>query len=230
MNETFTDEKYQLNPERWLNTLPNYRTRDNRSTKKYSLTIILFVMGLILVSVIKNETRSLQKEISNLITSIEVLKLDLYQETLDHDVITSPENISRLAKKYLESNFISYKKSQIKQFGKNEKILTKLEKMQQKKNFGEKRKEIASEVKTKITKKIEKRKTQLRNIQKIYSEPEKIPSEIKIQVVKKFEEKKNQLRRLYTEPKDTIQLGRASRWAVVQIIKAFLGMPIVPGK
>ena len=187
-------------------------------------------MGLILVSVIKNETRSLQKEISNLITSIEVLKLDLYQETLDHDVITSPENISRLAKKYLESNFISYKKSQIKQFGKNEKILTKLEKMQQKKNFGEKRKEIASEVKTKITKKIEKRKTQLRNIQKIYSEPEKIPSEIKIQVVKKFEEKKNQLRRLYTEPKDTIQLGRASRWAVVQIIKAFLGMPIVPGK
>ena len=39
--------------------------KDN-SIQKYSLVTILFVIGLIFVSVIKNETRNLQKEIDKL--------------------------------------------------------------------------------------------------------------------------------------------------------------------
>ena len=99
MNIDFNEEKYQLDPNRWLNTLPNHiKKNEEKSGKKYTLTIILFVLGLVLVSVIKNETRNLQKKISNLTASIDVLKFDLYQEKLDHEVISSPENISRLSK------------------------------------------------------------------------------------------------------------------------------------
>ena len=43
------------------------------------------------------------------------LKVDLHQETLDHEIITSPENLALLAEENLDLNFISYKKSQIKE-------------------------------------------------------------------------------------------------------------------
>ena len=78
----FNQEKYKLDSNRWIKTLPkkedkililsNETNSNSKSSsgKKYSLTIILFVVGLILVSVIKNKTRSLQKEISNLHASI----------------------------------------------------------------------------------------------------------------------------------------------------------------
>ena len=122
-------EKYKLDSERWVNTLPskddnaiilkddnvlilsniiNSKSKPNPA-KKYFLTMVVFVVGLILVSVIKNGTRNLQKEISNLQASINTLKLDLHQTVLEHEVITSPENISRLAQEYLESDFAFYK-------------------------------------------------------------------------------------------------------------------------
>ena len=226
MNKGLDQEKYQLDHNKWLNTLPNHETtREVGKIKKYSLTIIFFVMGLILVSVIKNDTRNLQKEISNLMTSIEVLKHDLYQETLEHDVITSPENISRLAKKYLETNFIYYEKSQIKHLDLKSKI--KQENVLKKKN----KKEITETVKIKISKNIEQKKAQLKNLQRIYSNPAKLPGEIKLQVAKKISKTKKELKELYSEPVDTVQLGgRVSKWFGMQIVKAFFGMPIIPGK
>ena len=135
----FNQEKYKLDPSKWVNTLPSKDDNTlilsnvinsnpkSSSAKKYSLTIIVFVVGLILVSVIKNGTRNLQKEINNLQASIKALKLDLHQTILEHEVITSPENISRLAKEYLESDFAFYKKSQIKQLSGKEKTSAKLE-------------------------------------------------------------------------------------------------------
>ncbi len=51
----------QIDSEKWVNTLPKRKT--NNKLKKYSLTLTFFIVGLILVSVIKNETRGLQKEI-----------------------------------------------------------------------------------------------------------------------------------------------------------------------
>ena len=105
-------EGYQLDSGRWENTIPKKRTFN--SVKKYSLMLVLFVSGLLFVSVVKNETRNLQKEINNLEASINDIQFNLNQAILDNEVITSPENISRLAKEYLNTDLISYKKSQIR--------------------------------------------------------------------------------------------------------------------
>ena len=142
------DNKNQnnLNPNKWVNTLPGKNLIDNSqklnlnttlekksvSSKKYSLTATLFIVGLILVSVTKNETRNLQKEISILQTSINNLQLELHQAIIEHEVITSPENIAKLATEHLDSDFNTYKKSQINQLTTNEKTLAKLSKIEKK--------------------------------------------------------------------------------------------------
>ena len=62
---------------------------------------ILFVSGLLFVSAVKNETRNLEKEIDSLRASNKEIKFNLDQAILDNEVITSPENISHLAREYL---------------------------------------------------------------------------------------------------------------------------------
>ena len=81
--------------------------------KKYSLVTILFISGLIFVSIVKNESRNLEREINILKAENNKIKSNLKQANLDNEVITSPQNISRLAKEYLNINLVSYKKSQI---------------------------------------------------------------------------------------------------------------------
>ena len=248
INKESNKEKYKLDSNRWVNTLPkknndililsnainsNSNSNSNSkssSSKKYSLTIIGFVVGLILVSVIKNETRNLQKEISNLQTSIKTLKLDLYQTTLEQEVITSPENISRLAKEYLEFDLASYKKSQIKQLSKKTKIFVKQEEKNNKKTFKKKNEEQVNEVKLRIAKKIEATKIELRKLQELYSTPEKLPGEIKLQVAKKIKTKREELKKLASDPYSMVSSKKVHRWAGLQIVKALLGMPLVPGK
>ena len=235
-------EKYKLDSTRWVNTLPvkddntlilsNAINSSPKSSpgKKYSLTIIVFTIGLILVSVIKNETRNLQKIISKLQLSIDTVKLELHQATLDHEVIASPENISRLAKKYLETDLVSYKKSQIRQLGKKREVLTKLEETKSKQVSKKKSKNVTKEIKLQVVKKIEKKRTELRKLQAFYSSPKKLPDEIKLQVAKKIRKAKTELKEIATSPKDSAALGRVQRWAGMQVVKAFLGIPIIPGK
>ena len=62
----------QLDHDKWINTIPKKNT--NNSFQKYSLMTILFVCGLLLVSVVKNETRGLQKIINNLEASVNIIK------------------------------------------------------------------------------------------------------------------------------------------------------------
>ena len=118
--------KNKLDPEIWVNTLPKTdilpQIEKNNSFRKYTLIATTFVIGLIFVSIIKNETKSLQKELDNLFVSINLLKFELHQATLDHEVITSPENISRLAKENLDLQLTYYKKSQIKNLEENGKV------------------------------------------------------------------------------------------------------------
>jgi len=226
VNTNLNSVSTQLNHEKWVNTIPIKKKYN--SVKMYSLIGAISVCGLLLVSVVKNETRSLQKEINNLQTSISLKKFDLGQAILDHQVITSPENISLLAKKYLNTELAFYKRSQIKKLNsETEKIATVSKKIK------DNRKNITSlpnVMKTKITNKINKKKAEVKKLQKIYSDPKSIPTEVKTQVVKQIEETKNDIKNLYQSPKDTIKKAKIVKWTAIQIAKAFLGMPIIPGR
>ena len=246
----YNQEKYKLDSIRWVNTLT--RKDDNTlilkddntlilsntinsnpkssPVKKYFLTIIVFVVGLILVSVIKNGTRNLQKEISNLQASINALKLDLHQTVLEHEVITSPENISRLAKEYLKSDFAFYKKFQIKQLNEKEKTLAKLEEKKHKNTFKKKSKVKTNEIKLRVAKKIETTKTELRKLQELYSKPEKLPGVVRHQVAKRIKTKEKELKKLYSDPYSVLKSKKAQQWAGLQVVKIFLGIPIIPGR
>ena len=72
-NNDFNNEKYKLDPNKWVGSLPKEnsgwvgsvpKANSGKAFTKYSVVIILFVIGLISVSAIKNETRGLQKNIN----------------------------------------------------------------------------------------------------------------------------------------------------------------------
>ena len=211
------NENYDLDPKKWINTLP--KNNKKNFVKSFSITLGIFLVGLIFVSVIKNKTRSLQKEINDLRASINNLKTDLNLTTLDYEVITSPENLSKLAKKHLEFELHSYKKSQIKNLNSEEQLLSKV-------NEGEIQ-SLTSIAKAKVKKKYEKN---IKKVKKLYNAPEKIPDEIKMAVVQKIEKEKENIKSIYHNPKEFITKEKLKRWGTVQIVKAFLGIPIVPGK
>ena len=71
---------------------------------------------------------------------------------------------------------------------------------------------------------------ELAKLKKIYSEPEKLPDELKIRIAKKMKNTKDELKNLYSEPKSIMESEKVHRWAVMQVVKVFLGIPIVPGK
>ena len=230
-NIKFNEDPNQLDHYRWVNTIPKKKTynavrkypaiRKYSTARKYSFMAVLFVCGLLFVSVVKNETRNLEKVINRLKASNNMIKFNLDQAILDNEVIISPENISRLAKEYLDTDFISYKQSQIRQLNGNKTTIAKLKKENN---------NLPKKIKLKITKRIEATKTEIKKLQELYAKPESIPGEIKTQVAKKIEEKNNVIKNIYNSPKDAITLERAQKWAAVQVVKIFLGIPIVPGR
>ena len=239
-NIKFNEDPNQLDHYRWVNTIPKKKTynaarkysaiRKYSAVRKYSFMAVLFVCGLLFVSVVKNETRNLEKKINNLRASNNVIKFNLDQAILDNEVITSPENIARLAKEYLNINFISYKKNQIKRMNGDMDVISEPVEKDVSSKSVEKNEKLSVTLKKGIAKKIEKKKTEIRKLQELYAQPETIPEEIKIQVAKKIKKKKIELKKLYSSPKEVITLEKAQKWAAVQVVKVFLGMPIIPGK
>jgi hypothetical protein len=227
-NTRFSNIKNQLDHDRWINTIPKKNTYN--SMHKFSLIAILFVCGLLFVSAVKNETRILQKEINNLEVSINGIRYNLDQAIIDNEVITSPENISLLAKEYLNINLVSYKKSQIKQLNDETEKLTKINKTKKEKINKKKAKNLSDNIKLKVVKRIEEKKTEIRKLQALYSNPKLISGEIKTQVANKIEEKKTELKNIYHSPKNVITLKKVGKWSAIQVVKTFLGMPIIPGK
>ena len=234
INNKFDEKIKQLDSNRWVNTISKKTTYGSKnsygSVKNYSLTAILFVSGLLLVSAVKNETRNLQKEINNLEASIDVAKFNLKQAILDNEVITAPENISRLAKEYLNTSLVPYKRSQIKQLSDENEKFTKVNKVKKEKINKKKTKNLTASIKKQVAKRIETKKTEMRKLQALYYNPKSIPKEIKTQVAVQIEKKKNEIRNIYNAPKDIFTLERVGRWSVVQVVKLFLGMPIIPGR
>jgi len=210
---------FSVDPNVWINTIPPKKNKN--IFKKFLVTSIVFVTGIILVTTVKNETRSLQREINGLETSIYYLKTDLRKETLEHEVITSPEYISNLATKHLDEKMVSYKKSQIE-------IL----KDEEDKIFSKEETNIKTEnkIKLKVVKKINKTKKELKKLQDLYQNPKKIPNEIKTTLAQKIEEKKNELKNLYKNPKEAISMNKLQKWGAFQVVKLFLGVPIIPGR
>ena len=202
-NTRFSNTINHLDHDKWINTIPKKNTR--HSVKKYSLIAVLFICGLIFVSMVKNKTRNLQKEINNLETSINLIKFNLDQTLLDHEIIASPENITLLAEKHLNIDLVPYKRSQIKQLNSENKKFTKINKT-------------------------EKEKTNIQKFKKLHSRSKSIPNEIKTHIAKRIEEKKVEIVNIYHEPKSITTLEKAGKWTVVQLVKAFLGMPIIPGR
>ena len=225
----FSDKKYEKQKDNEIfiqdtdQLLTEYKKQNKFSFKKYALVSILFA-SLLFVPVIKNKTRNLQKEINSLESSIEVLNSNFRHARLDNEIITSSENISKLAKEHLSIELISYKKSQIKNNIEDAKDISK-KKIKTKKN-----KNIKKLVKTKIEKKIKRKKDEIKKLQKLYSEPKEIPNEAKTLLARKISDAQDDLQVLYNSPKDFVTLERAQKWGVVQVVKAFLGMPIIPGR
>ena len=81
-----------------------------------------------------------------------------------------------------------------------------------------------------MAKKIKEQKNKIKNLKEIYSKPEEIPKYVKKEVSKKINITKENIENTYSEPKKLITSAKAQRWAAVQVVKAFFGIPIVPGK
>ena len=202
-DKKLNEKEYEINSDKWISAVSN--KKNNNPIKKFSAIIFFFVIGLVFVSAIKNKTRNLQKEIENLRTSIDVIKIDLYQATLDHEVITSPENISKLAKIHLESDLTHYKKTQINKLTK-EQNYKKIDNLKMSKRYEEE------------------------GIKEIYVKPKSVSNQIRVKVTKKIEDKKNSLKKLYNNPQDSVEMKKIQQWGFIQLVKAFLGIPIVPGR
>ena len=203
----------------------NYTNNKNKKpSQKYLIVTAFFTIGLVLVSIVKNETRKLQAEINDLLAKKNNIELELYQTNLDYEVITSPQNISRLANEYLDKKFYTYTKSQIISLNKK---LNHNQKQIKTKQIEQNKKQI---IKMKVAKKIEEKKNELKVLKKKLSEPEKIPSELKGKIAKKIELTKYEIEKLYQDPKGTMQSKRAQNWAIFQLAKVFLGFPVIPGK
>jgi len=223
-NSSLNEKKSSIDGERWVNTLP--KKKKFNSIRNYSLMSFLFIFGLLIVSVVKNETRSLQREIDLLKDSVSETEFNLDQAILDNEVITSPENISRLAKEYLNIELISYKRSQIKNLNAKNKKISNINKTSE----INKSKKFSDTIKSEIAKKIEKKKVELAKLQEMYNDPKLIKKEVKLQLKEKIKEKKTEIENIYNSPGELLTLERVGKWGVVQVVKVFLGMPIIPGR
>ena len=67
-------------------------------------------------------------------------------------------------------------------------------------------------------------------MEELYKNPKKIPTEVKSKIAMKIEKTKNQLKELYNSPGEIITEDKVQRWAAIQVFKAFLGIPVIPGK
>lgn len=213
----FNQPESAADPQIWINTVP--KKNSHGIFRKHFFMTSFFVMGLILVTIVKNETRNLEKKLNNLKASVSTLKFDIHYAVLDHEVISSPENISNLANKYLDLNLITYKKSQIKNLEAIHKEKSIVINVKHKEN-----------IKKHLTKKIIEKKDKIKSLQQIYSKPEEIPKYIKKGITKKIGTTKTKIEETYSDPKKLIISAKAQRWATIQVVKVFLGIPVIPGK
>ena len=77
------------------------------------LIITVLFSTLVFTSFIKNKTRSLEKNLESLNKEIAAIDSNLVEASLDFEYLTTPQNISFLAKNFLDNDFSFYKNYQI---------------------------------------------------------------------------------------------------------------------
>ncbi len=217
-NDEFNLEKIEIDSKKWIDTIPS-KSR-YYSITKYLFALVLFIASLLPISVVKNQTRKIEKEINILTVSNDKIQFSLKQAILDNEVLSSPENIALLASKHLNSSFVVYKKSQIKNLNeKNEENISN--------------KNLSNDIKKKVNKKIKKTKVEIAKLKELYSTPEAIPKELKSTLARRIESKKTELKNLYNSydtPIEMLTSPKAQKWASIQLVKLFLGFPTIPGR
>ena len=83
---------------------------------KIFYSLVFFIIGFSAVSFLKNKSRNIQKEIKELRSEINLLNQNFHELYLDYQISSSPENISYLAEKFLDLDFVTYGKHQIKKY------------------------------------------------------------------------------------------------------------------
>jgi len=217
-NDEFHSKKIEIDSKEWIDTIPS----KNRyySITKYLFVLVLFITSLFPISVVKNQTRKLEKEINVLAVSNDKIQFSLKQAILDNEVLSSPENIALLASKHLNSSFVVYKKSQIKKLNKkNEETISN--------------KNLSNDIKKKVNKKIKNTKVEIAKLKELYSTPGAIPQELKSTIARRIESKKTELKSFYNSydsPVEMLTSPKVQKWASIQLVKFFFGFPAIPGK
>ena len=80
--------------------------------KKYIFLILFFIFGIFVISIIKNETREIEKNIKNINIKIFNLNTELYEARLDYNYLSSPTNISILSEKFFKDELNFYNSKQ----------------------------------------------------------------------------------------------------------------------
>ena len=80
--------------------------------KKYIFLVSFFIFGIFFISIIKNETRDIEKNIRNINTKIFTLNTELHEARLDYNYLSSSANISILSEKVFKDELNFYNSKQ----------------------------------------------------------------------------------------------------------------------
>ena len=80
--------------------------------KNFFISLIVFLIFLIFTSVIKTETRKIEKNILAINKKNNILEKNLHEIQVDYFYLTSPSSLSKKIKKYSDQNYenIDYSK------------------------------------------------------------------------------------------------------------------------
>ena len=184
---------------------------------KKILIFTILIVCIIFTSLIKNKTRLLEKELVKLNKEIKILNINLNEATLDFEYLATPKNVSFLAKNFLDDDFSHYDKIQIDVLNDLKIIPSDNKVTLSQKNINHK--EMKSPEKDKVS----------------LGETENNDGFNEL-ILGKLPEKdsygptKADSKKIYKkEEKNIIESKQVQKWAGLQVIKALLGIPIIPG-
>ena len=81
--------------------------------KKTIIIICIFIIFAILTPIIKNETRSIERDITKYQKKINTINRRIFEAQLEYFYLSSPDVLSKKIKKYSEDNYLTLGLSQI---------------------------------------------------------------------------------------------------------------------